>query len=394
MELKRLQTKKENNSKTNFIEYLNKYYSIRKNRFNSEIIIKRKKDDKQLNVYDLLLELESYGVFVSKKRLDYYFKSSQIELVNPYVDILDSLPAWDEKNNSEINNLLAYIRTDDDDRSKSIFWKWLINSVLQITGKGINDVMLVLVSSERQGIGKTYLAKQLISLFNFIQTGQSLLKNIENLPEASVFYPFILYDELKGLRRPSELLLFKTIISSDLIEYRRFTHIYRQQRIANFIATADSSELLFDPSGSRRFAIIEINDIDFTYARKIDFRKIWSQVYYIVKNDLFKKFLWTQNDFRAFDSYNVKYYRTSSIDYFLQKYFQPTGIYDEALMTPSEVLGKLEELGVSDKIIAKTDPRAIGIALTRLGFQKYYGRRDNKVGRYYALKLKNNDKIS
>jgi len=100
--------------------------------------------------------------------------------------------------------------------------------------------------------------------------------------------------------------------------------------------------------------------------------------------------LWTQKDFRDFEEYNTKYYKTTSIEFYINKYLVPGTPNDGQMLTSGEILALISDLSKSNGVIQRTDVRSVGIALKKLGFSQYYTRRDGRMGRYYYVKVRKN----
>ncbi len=381
-----------------FEDYIFENYTLQINEINNQEIIIRKKDNETINIYDLIRDCKIANIKTSKQMIADLFKTSKIEKYSPYRAFFKNLPEHDPTKKSEIEKLNSYLiaRQFDDGKDKNernlyLLKKWLVNAVAQIFDETSNDVMLLFVSSNKQGIGKTRLVRNLIQI-GFIKTGQSILKNLENLPEAITRYPFVFYDEMKGLKRLPALENFKTSITDVFVEYTKFQKIYIKKRIASFIGTADSSELLFDETGSRRFAIIELQNIDYEkYEKAIDFNKIWAEAFYLYEQnkDMFK---FSKKDFYEFQDFNTKYYKSTSIQYYIERYFAPVDEThpDATKMTATQILSYLIQKNLPTNVYKETSPVKIGFALKKLNFKHRYIKDENKnTAKYYFIKILN-----
>lgn len=382
-----------------FENFVLENYTLQINEVTNQEIIVRNKDNKNINIYDLIRDCELNGITSSIQKIKNLFKSSIVAPYSPFRAFFENLPKFSPTGKSEIEKLNSYLISRQfgnginyQERNFRILKKWLVNAVTQVFDETSNDVMLLFVSSNRQGIGKTRLVRNIIKPIGHIKTGQSMLKNLENLPEATTRYPFIFYDELIGLKKLNDLDLFKTSITEIFVEFSKFQKIYTKKRIGSFIGTADTSEMFFDETGSRRFAVLELQGIDYKkYEKVVDFKKIWAEAFYLytTNKDLFR---WTFEDFNEFQDFNLQYYKSSSIQYYIERYFMPAKETDADVlkMSATKLLSYLIQKGLPTNVYRETSPVKIGIALKRLNFEsKRIKDQFGNSAKHYFIKLLN-----
>jgi len=191
---------------------------------------------------------------------------------------LDSL-VWDGKDHFAA--LMGKLETSSP-MADVFFKKWLIGAIAKVLN-GEQNFMLVLVAA--QGIGKSRLARWFAPLQRLFYEGairpddkDSLLRLLNNwIWEVA---------ELDATTRKSDRSSLKHIVSAKMVKIRVPYGRYDIEKpaAASFIGTVnpDGTGFLNDPSGNRRFAIVELDGIDWSYT-DIDIAQLWAQVYAMYK---------------------------------------------------------------------------------------------------------------
>lgn len=201
----------------------------------------------------------------------------QMGLINHYHPVkkyLDSLE-WDGKDHfAALMNKLEMSSPIPD-----VFWrKFLIGSIAKAID-GHQNFMLVLLGG--QGKGKSRLVRWLCpveSLFN-----ESAV-NPENKDDLIALISNWIWEvaELDATTRRADRSALKHFISRKVIDVRVPYGRYpiSKKAVASMVGTInpDGTGFLQDPSGNRRFAVIYLDDIDWSYT-DIDINQLWAQLY-------------------------------------------------------------------------------------------------------------------
>lgn len=266
----------DNKSNTIFdrtIHYLDSKYTLRFNTISLEYEIKMKLDSKWelLNINSLFVELAQSGIGISMNKLEILLQTDFVERYNPIAEYFKNLPEWDGQNH--IQKLCQYVKTEDDVAFVYHFEKWATRAVkcaLEI-GK-INKHCLILVNT-KQNSGKSTFLRFLVpkELRNYgaedISTDKdSLIKLCKNF--------IINLDELSIMGK-ADINVLKSFISkvdiNERLPYGRKAE--KLNRICSFVGSTNKTEFLSDETGSVRWIVFEVYNIDFNYCKEIDMDK-------------------------------------------------------------------------------------------------------------------------
>lgn len=198
------------------------------------------------------------GLSTWDKDLRRIINSTEIPSYDPLEDFLDNLPHWDGNNYvlrlctripSNTPNYLHYMHV------------WLLSMVAHWMGKDrLHPNSLVPLLIGAQGCGKTsfcniVLPPELRPYFNDkidFRTESDIMMALSN-------FALINIDEFDSLK-PSQQPLLKYLLSKNVVRFRPpyGKAIVERKRYASFIGTTNQLQPLTDPTGSRRFACIQI----------------------------------------------------------------------------------------------------------------------------------------
>ena len=203
-------------------------------------------------------------------------ESARIPSVHPFTAWFDSLPAWDGRD--RLDDLAR--RVSDAPLWVTGFRRWMTAVAAQWMGCGgryANSVAPLLVS-DRQGMGKSTFCRALMppDLAAYYCDSPDLTSQ-GGMERKLAVCGLVCLDEFDriGERRHPQL---KNLMQLTGLTLRRSysRHDDRLPRIASFIGTSNSRELLSDPSGSRRFLCVEVtHPIDST---GIDHAQVYAQL--------------------------------------------------------------------------------------------------------------------
>ena len=193
-----------------------------------------------------------YGLQGRQKLLDAYTIVAEEHAYHPVKNYLNSLE-WDGVSRLE-NVFIDYLGSSDTEYTRTITRKTLVAAVSRIFKPGCKfDQMLTIVG--KQGIGKSYIIKKL--------AGQWFSDSLPDIKGKDAFEALdgvwiMEMGELAALRK-SEREAIKSYISKQEDTYRRAyarnTTVNKRQCI--FIGTTNDEEFLNDPTGGRRFWVID-----------------------------------------------------------------------------------------------------------------------------------------
>lgn len=213
-------------------------------------------DEREMN--GLIIEARLKGIYCWNSLVPTLVMSNKIPVFHPFHHYMDSLPVWDGVD--RVTPLLQ--RISDDEMWLNGARCWLRAMVSQWMGKDnhhANSMMPILISRE-QGLGKSTFCRSLMpeSLRAYyidqlnLSPGSSpekklVNKGLINLDE---------FDKI-GEKRQPDLKNLLQMLSVPIYRGKRLGYV-TEPRLASFIATTNSTQILTDLTGSRRFMCVEV----------------------------------------------------------------------------------------------------------------------------------------
>lgn len=168
---------------------------------------------------------------------------------------------------------------DKNDAFYPFLRRWLIGAIAKALAGGQN---FMLVLDGPQDIGKSYFARWLCPLPDlFIEGGI-------NTTEKDVWLRLSHYwiwevDELDSTTRKADRSALKSFITRRNVTERRSygRHDETLPALASLIGTINTAGAGFlnDPTGNRRFAVVELENISHSYARNVDKHQVWAEAF-------------------------------------------------------------------------------------------------------------------
>lgn len=166
---------------------------------------------------------------------------------------------------------------------------------------------------------------------------------------------------------------------NDRLPYARKNSII--PRVASFMGSTNMSTFLQDETGSVRWIIFSIKDIDWSYKGKFDINNLWSQAYFLAKDDNFDE-TFSPKDIIENEKRNQKYTVISPERELINKYLKiPNSITDNNVefLTPTEILIMIKV----QSSLRQLSNVGVGKALKASGFNRV--KKDGIYG-YYVEK--------
>ena len=208
----------------------------------------------------LCLDARDRGINCWDKDVTRLLNSERMADFHPFLTYMAELPVWDG-----IDRVTPLARRGSSaEHWVKGFHKWMLGMAAQWSGqmgRCANAVAPLLVST-RQGMGKSTFCKLLIpeSLANYYTDSFDLNSPAGCEQKLSLFGLINLdeYDKLSSTKLP----LLKKLMQMTTLHYRK-AHLVQyshQPRMASFIGTSNRKELLNDPTGSRRYLCVELEE--------------------------------------------------------------------------------------------------------------------------------------
>ena len=216
-------------------------------------------DERNLN--GMIVDARLKGIACWNSMVPTLVLSDKVEDYHPFHLYMSELPDWD--GTDRVTPLLA--RVSDD-----AFWMkggryWLRALSAQWMGMErthANTLVPVLVSSE-QGLGKSTFCRSLLpeSLRDYYLDNLNLSPS--SSPEKKLVRTGLInldeFDKISEKRQP-DLKNLLQMMSVPVYRGKRLGYV-TEPRLASFIATTNSRQILSDPTGSRRFLCVEVTEL-------------------------------------------------------------------------------------------------------------------------------------
>ena len=266
----------------------------------------------------LCREAHREGICCWDRDLSRLVLSSDIPAYHPIRAYLDSLPAWDGRD--RLADLSG--RVSENPVWTSCFHRWMLALVAQWTGRDqlhANAVAPLLVSSS-QGMGKSTFCRALMPPELRAYYSDSLdLSATGGMERKLTTFGLLNLDEFDRIGASRQPLL-KNLMQLKELNYRKAfsRHAEALPRIASFIGTSNSHDLLTDTSGSRRFICVEVTrPIDSTH---LDYPQIYAQL--MAELDCGERYWFSPEEEEMLHRNNLDYYRMSPVEDVFRRHYR------------------------------------------------------------------------
>ena len=167
---------------------------------------------------------------------------------------------------------------------------------------------------------------------------------------------------------PELKTLMQTMKPSFIGAYKK--NFNRLPRIASFVGTSNSRQLLYDHTGSRRFLIMEPKEMIRTGG--IDYEQLYAQIIHEVETGLPTYFTKAQE--REIQRRNQRYMVKDAVETLFSTYFRvPRNKTEGKLITTDEILQIMKSK--DEYVVRHLTPDALGQRLVKMGLTPRHTRR-------------------
>jgi Predicted P-loop ATPase and inactivated derivatives len=272
----------------------------------------------------MTIEARLANLDVKDKDVRRYVHSNMIRKVNPISDFLSNCyDKWDGK--TDHIAMLARCVPCQIPQWETWFKKWFLYMVAQWMmpqQEYGNSVVPLLISP--QGDGKTTFYRMILPK----QLRWGFLENLDVSEKRSTLqamHNFLLInlDEFNSISAKLQEGFLKNVIQLPNVKIKRpyGKHVEEFKRYASFIATTNESNVLSDPSGSRRFICISLTaPINTDY--KPNYEALYGQAYKMIIN---REIDWWFNadEVKEIMAHNRQYQLTPPAVHYFNEYYQP-----------------------------------------------------------------------
>ena len=321
----------------------------------------------------LSFEISRNGIKCGIGELTRYLQSSFIEEYHPFRLYLQTLPRWDGKD--RLTDLA--MRVSHQPLWVKGFHRWMLALTAQWMGRDqvhANSVAPLLISTE-QGMMKSTFCKSLMpEALQAYYTDQADLSAKGNIESKLALMGLINLDEFDRLS-PQRMAQLKNLMQMPSLNIRKaYQKNFRSlPRIASFIGTSNRKDLLTDPTGSRRFLCVEVEQkIDCT---NIDLNQIYAQL----KAELLagKPYWFSSEEEEEIQQHNASFYQVCPEEELFRARFrapQTSESYEELSLV--DILDELRESHAH--LLRHVDYKQFGAALVSAGIERVHTRFGNR----------------
>ena len=354
-------------------------FEVRHNVITDVYEFRRKKDDELWRPLDergfntIACGIEEANIFCLDSRIKHWLRSDFAQDYHPVRQWLDTVRGqWDGVDRTE--DLFSRISPYRYCREMGRIWlRSVVSQWLGYDTKHANAVMLLLVSPQ-QGLHKSTFVRELLPPelrdyytddFSLSAKGNAQRKLVEfaivNIDE---------FDKENPKKMPELKTLMQTMKPSFIGSYKK--NFNRLPRIASFVGTSNSRQLLYDHTGSRRFLILEPKEMIRTGG--IDYVQLYAQMIHEVEAGLPTYFTKAQE--REMQRRNQRYTVKDELETLFSTFFRvPRNKKEGELITADEVLRKLSSK--DHYVVRHLSPSTLGQQLVNMGLTPRHTRRGN-----------------
>ena len=339
-------------------------------------------NERQMNT--ILNSVQDEGeVFCLKSLVQQRIRSEMARDYHPVAAWLaDVRGTWD--GSDRIGELAARINSSDYCRQMMTIWlRAVVAQWLGIDERHANAVMLLLVS-EQQGLHKSTFCHALLpDELESYYTDDFTLQSKSNAERKLVEFALVNIDEFDKLpqkKMPDLKTLMQTLRPSFVKAYK--TNFNQLPRIASFVGTSNSRQLLSDRSGSRRFLILEPQGV--INVEGIDHRQLYAQL--VSEVEAGERYYFTKAEEQAMNRMNQQYYKPTPLEELFTRFFRAANTeaddktHAEGLwLTASQLMNQLSRRAPG--LMRTVSVTAFGQTMNRLGIPREH-RHD---GNYYHV---------
>ena len=283
--------------------------------------------------------------------------SNKVESFNPFHLYMSELPAWDGLD--RVTPLLQ--RVSDDAMWMKGGRYWLRAMVGQWMGEErshANSLMPILISNE-QGLGKSTFSRQLLpdSLRGYYLDNLNLSPGTS--PEKKLVNKGLInldeFDKI-GEKRQPDLKNLLQMLSVPVYRGKRLGYV-TEPRLASFIGTTNSRQILCDVTGSRRFLCVEVRQ--FIPDEALEHKQLYAQLKLEILNG--ERDYLNKEEEKELQRKNKKYYRQSLLeDVFFACFRVPEDEEEGRWLTAAQMF----------QVMAKRNPSALrGVSAKMLSYR-------------------------
>ena len=316
------------------------------------------------NMNGMIVDARLQGIACWNSMVPTLVLSDKVKEYHPFHTYTENLPKWDGTDRA--TPLLE--RVSDDQLWLKGGRYWLRAMTAQWMGlerEHANTLVPILISS-RQGLGKSTFCRSLLpdSLRAYYLDNLNLAPGAS--PEKKLVQKGLInldeFDKVSEKRQP-DLKNLLQMLSVPIYRGKRLGYV-TEPRLASFIATTNSRQILSDPTGSRRFLCVEVSRM--ISEAPIEHKQLYAQLKEEVLNG--ERDYLNKEEEKEVQCRNKAYYRQSPLeDVFHACFRRPETDEEGAWLTAAEMFRMMNKRNAS--ALRGISAKQLSFRLTAMGFR-------------------------
>ncbi len=274
------------------------------------------------DLFSIALQARMEGIDATFNEIRGYIYSDCAAAYSPIEDWLSQLPKWDGK--TDHIGALARRVPCDNPKWEYLFRVWFLSMVAQ--WKGLDDrygncLSPLLIGG--QATGKSTFCRHIIpdKLRKAFYTDDIDFSKASRAALYLTRFALINIDEFDQVSNKHQGFLKHLLQKSSVNMIKPHGAVVENiRRYASFIATSNHSDLLSDPSGSRRFICIKVTD-EIDNNTPIDYDQLYAQALELINRG--ERYYLTYEESMQLTESNLEFQQTSAAEELFSKYFRP-----------------------------------------------------------------------
>ena len=280
-------------------------------------------DEREMN--GMIVDARLKGIVCWNSMIPTLVLSNKVESYNPFHLYMEELPEWDG-----IDRVTPLLQRVSDDalwlKGSRCWMRAMTAQWMGIPREHANALVPVLVSSE-QGLGKSTFCRSLLpdSLRAYYLDNLNLSPG--GSPEKKLVKVGLInldeFDKISEKRQP-DLKNLLQMMSVPVYRGKRLGYV-TEPRLASFIATTNSRQILSDPTGSRRFLCVEVTHM--ISEEVIEHKQLYAQLKQEVLDG--ERDYLNKEEEKEVQRRNKAYYRQSLLEDVFHAYYRHPKVDEE-----------------------------------------------------------------
>ena len=362
--------KQANGSTRKLQRFLSQQFEFRYNRLTGVTEYRPKETDADFRPIDeremngMIVDARLKGIACWNSMVPTLVLSNKVESYNPFHLYMAELPEWDG-----IDRVMPLLERVSDDALwlKGVRY-WMRAMTAQWMGverEHANALVPVLVSSE-QGLGKSTFCRSLLPDSLRVYYLDNLNLSPGASPEKKLVKAGIInldeFDRISEKRQP-DLKNLLQMMSVPVYRGKRLGYV-TEPRLASFIATTNSRQILSDPTGSRRFLCVEVTRM--ISEERIEHKQLYAQLKAEVLNG--ERDYLNKEEEKEVQRRNKAYYRQSPLEDVFHAHYRRPNIDEEGeWFTAADMFRTLSKKNPS--ALRGISAKQLSFRLTAMGFK-------------------------